>query len=231
MSTQAQIAANQRNAQLSTGPTSEDGREKSSRNALKTGLTGRTVLLPSEDAELYEAHLAEFKKRFEPVGEEETALVQSLADTAWRLARIPGLETGIFALGRIEFADLFPDEEPARRNHLIDSKTLLVYNRQLNNLSVQENRLWRQREKDTAALRQLQEARKAKSRQQLTQAAQQYIQAVNEGWHHQWDPQKFGFEFTVEQVELRAVELQPHLFADWMRAQEEQCKERGRKTA
>jgi len=45
MSTSAQITANQKNAQLSTGPTSPDGKAKSSLNAVKTGLTGRTVLL------------------------------------------------------------------------------------------------------------------------------------------------------------------------------------------
>jgi hypothetical protein len=42
MSTTAQIAAKQKNAQLSTRPTSPDGKAKSSLNAVKTGLTGRT---------------------------------------------------------------------------------------------------------------------------------------------------------------------------------------------
>ncbi len=58
MSTDAQIAANRRNAQLSSGPTSETGKATSSLNALKTRLTGRTVLLPSEDAGAYFAPLA-----------------------------------------------------------------------------------------------------------------------------------------------------------------------------
>ncbi|MBV9266892.1 MAG: hypothetical protein JO061_12055, partial [Acidobacteriaceae bacterium] len=84
MSTPAQIAANQKNAQLSTGPTSETGKAKSSLNAVKTGLTGRTVLLPGDDAALYESHVAQFVKHFEPTGEQEQNLVQSLADTEWR---------------------------------------------------------------------------------------------------------------------------------------------------
>jgi len=57
MSTAAQIAANQANSQKSTGPITEAGKAKSSLNAVKTGLTGRTVLLPSEDAAAYQAHL------------------------------------------------------------------------------------------------------------------------------------------------------------------------------
>src|SRR4051794_29482029 len=81
MSTAAQIAANQQNSQLSTGPTSQAGRAKSSLNAVKSGLTGRTVLLPSDDTALYEAHLAQFIEHYSPAGDEESKLVQSLADT------------------------------------------------------------------------------------------------------------------------------------------------------
>jgi hypothetical protein len=60
MSSEAQLAANRQNSQLSTGPKTEAGKAKSSLNAVKTGLTGRTVLLPSDDAAAYEAHVARF---------------------------------------------------------------------------------------------------------------------------------------------------------------------------
>jgi hypothetical protein len=58
------------------------------------------VLLPSEDADAYETHLLQYLEAFTPVGARETELVQSLADTQWRLNRIPNLEAGFFALGR-----------------------------------------------------------------------------------------------------------------------------------
>ena len=77
MSSAAKIAANQRNAQLSTGPTSETGKSKSSLNAVKTGLTGHTVLLPSDDAAAYEAHVAQFLKRYQPSGDAESRLAHS----------------------------------------------------------------------------------------------------------------------------------------------------------
>src|SRR5215471_5252297 len=115
--------------------------QASSLNALKTGLTGRTVLLPSEDAALYEAHLARFRELYQPVGGQELALVQSLADTHWRIARIPSLEMGIFAIGRMEFAGLFPEYEEGSRKVLIEAKTFLAYQRQLVNLGIQEGRL------------------------------------------------------------------------------------------
>jgi hypothetical protein len=80
MPTNAQLAANRANAQLSTGPTSESGRAASSLNALKSGLTGRTILLPTDDLSLYEAEVAALTTRYAPVVPEECSLVQSIAD-------------------------------------------------------------------------------------------------------------------------------------------------------
>ena len=71
MSTAAQIAANRANSKLSTGPTSETGKSASKLNGLKTGLTGRTVVLPSDDLAAYQSHLAKFSKKFEPATDDE----------------------------------------------------------------------------------------------------------------------------------------------------------------
>jgi len=213
MSSAAQIAANQKNAQLSTGPASETGKAKSSLNAVKTGLTGRTVLLPGEDAALYELHVSRFIERYKPATDEERTIVQSLADTEWRLMRIPSLEMGIYALGRLEFAELLSNEDGAVRQQLIEAKIFLTYQRQLNNLSVQENRLRRQRVKDNAALSELQEKRKRQTQARLDEAARQYAKAVHEGRHDRWEPEYFGFEFSLGQIEVRALDFEPHLFA------------------
>jgi len=115
------LLANQANAQLSTGPTSEEGKAKSCLNAVKTALTGCTVLLPSDDTAEYQRHLDAFEQEFQPVGLRECELVQSIADTWWRLRRVPALEMALFAKGRIEFADLFEEQELAARPLLIDS--------------------------------------------------------------------------------------------------------------
>jgi hypothetical protein len=216
MATAAQVVASRLNGALSHGPTSDEGKAKSSLNALRTGLTGRTVLLPSEDAALYEAHLAHFQKLYKPAGELELALVQSLADTEWRLARIPSLEMGIFALGRLEFAELFPDADPESRKALIEAKVYLAYQRQLNNLSVQEGRLRRQAEKDQAALQNLQQLRVQRARAaRLNEAAKAYIEAVHRHENGEFEPKALGFEFTLEQIEMRALDLEPDLFAEW----------------
>ncbi|MBV9034075.1 MAG: hypothetical protein JO182_06240 [Acidobacteriaceae bacterium] len=160
LTSERRLAANRANAQLSTGPTTPEGKAKSSLNAVKTGLTGRTVLLPSEDAEAYETHLLQYLDRFAPVGERETELVQSLADTQWRLNRIPGLEFGLFALGRQRYAELFAEiENPQVRRVLLDAHIFTVEGKHFSNLHRQEARLRRQYGQDLQELKALQRER------------------------------------------------------------------------
>jgi len=59
------LAANRANAQLSTGPRTEEGKAVSSLNAVKTGLCGRIVLVPSEED--VAAYLPMFKPRLRKV--------------------------------------------------------------------------------------------------------------------------------------------------------------------
>src|SRR3954449_3294054 len=156
-SSERRLAANRANAQLSTGPTTIEGKAKSSLNAVKAGLTGRTVLLPSEDAALYEAHGERFQQELQPVGEREAQLVQNLADTQWRLNRIPGLEFGLFALGRKRYADQFEEEEDSQvRAALLDAHILMTEAKHFKNLPLQESRLRRQYQQDAKELRELQ---------------------------------------------------------------------------
>jgi hypothetical protein len=95
--------------------------------------------------------------------------VQSLADTSWRLARIPGLEMALYAQGRIEFSDEFEEQDEAVRPALIEAQTYLAYEKQIRNLHLQEARLVRRREKETAELSRLQQERIAK---EVREAAQ-----------------------------------------------------------
>lgn len=152
----AKLAANQANARLSSGPKSIEGKARVSLNAVKTGLTGRTVLLPSEDAGEYRTHIDSFITRWSPVGDSESSLVQSLADVEWRLNRIQVIEMAIYAKGRVEHADQLDDP------NMSDLETYLRYEKQLKNLHLQESRLRRNREKDTAELRRLQGERAEK---------------------------------------------------------------------
>jgi hypothetical protein len=202
------MAANQANAQLSTGPKTADGKAKVSLNAVKTGLTGRTVVLVGDDAAAYRAHLDRYQEKYAPAGTEEISLAQSLADTEWRLLRVPSLEAGIYAIGRLELADAFEHiEDQAARNSLIEAKVFLTYRRDLNNLSIQENRLRRQFEKDYATLTEMQKTRKREREKNLNVAGNEFIYAIRE--QRQFDHDRFGFEFSIEEVEYRANKINP----------------------
>jgi hypothetical protein len=201
MSSQAQIEANRQNAQLSTGPTSQTGKAKSSHNALKTGLTGRTVLLPTDDVEAYTRHVDRFLLDHQPATDAEKTLVQSVADTEWRLLRIPSLESGIYAVGRRQLAEQFAGEpDSAVRTAMIEAQVFLTFRKDLNNLALQETRLRRQRETDVVELKALQKQRKENADSQMHKAAE-YYRIANKCGGAPFDPELFGFEFTIEQIE------------------------------
>jgi hypothetical protein len=149
----AQLAANRANAQLSSGPSSPEGKLKVSHNALKTGLTGRTILLPTDDIAAYQSLVALINQKFNPARDSEKHLTQSIADTEWRLLRIPTLEAGLYALGRMELAADCPDPS------VLEALIFRAYQKDLRNLALQERRLRNQLKEDTAELRRLQEER------------------------------------------------------------------------
>jgi hypothetical protein len=155
----AKLAANQANAQLSSGPRTEAGKQISSLNALKTALTGKTVLLPTDDRAAYETLTNKFLNDFHPATPDERTLVQSLIDTAWRLERVMNLEFAIYTKGSLEFADEFNHLDPAARNQMIQVETFLKYEKSIRNLNTQEARLQRKLVKDTLELQRLQAER------------------------------------------------------------------------
>ena len=85
--TQSQIDANRANAQNSTGPVSPEGKQRSSQNAVRHGLTGQTIVLPSEDIEAYNAFCRRWFNDLQPKGVREECLVQQMADCQWVVSR------------------------------------------------------------------------------------------------------------------------------------------------
>jgi hypothetical protein len=194
------LAANRANAQHSTGPTSQQGKAKSSLNAVKTGLTGQTVLLSTDDAVAYQQHLDRHFKRYSPANDEEHTLVQFIADTEWRLLRIAPLEAGIYAVGRRKLADQFEDEQnPANREALLQAEIFLIYRKDFSNLALQERRLRNQHAADIAQLKSLQKDRLEKYAQDMKRAEKLYKAAQAQGVP--FDPTYFGFVFSVQELE------------------------------
>ena len=96
MSSLKQIEANRRNALESTGPTTDEGKDRSRCNALRHGLTAETVIADLENAEDYQAFEATIIADYETETAVERELVLRLASVLWRLRRAIGIESGIF---------------------------------------------------------------------------------------------------------------------------------------
>jgi hypothetical protein len=93
-----QIDANRRNARKSTGPTSEEGKERSRCNAVRHGLTAETVIGSLEDTEDYKAFEAAIIADYDAQSAVERELVLRLASLLWRLRRALMVETGLFEI-------------------------------------------------------------------------------------------------------------------------------------
>lgn len=92
-----QSAANRLNAQHSTGPKTERGKERSGFNALSHGLYARDVVLPGEDREGFDELRANLVIDLKPVGRVEEGVVRRVADIWWRLGRAAAIEAGLLS--------------------------------------------------------------------------------------------------------------------------------------
>src|SRR5215475_5149712 len=93
-----QIEANRRNARLSTGPATEEGKRKSRKNALRHGLTAETVIDALEDAEDYATFEMAVTADYDAQSVVERELVLRLASLLWRLRRATAIESGLFKI-------------------------------------------------------------------------------------------------------------------------------------
>jgi hypothetical protein len=98
MSLFRQIEANRRNARLSTGPVTEEGKRQSRQNALRHGLTAETVIDALEDAEDYAAFELAVTADYDAQSAVERELVLRRASLLWRLRRATTIESGLFKI-------------------------------------------------------------------------------------------------------------------------------------
>ena len=93
MATPKQIEANRRNAQLSTGPRTAQGKANAHLNALKSGIySDREVVLPMESPEALTELTSDYYDRFRPTTPEERCLIDSLINDEWLLRRFRRIE-------------------------------------------------------------------------------------------------------------------------------------------
>jgi hypothetical protein len=97
MASDAQIRANRKNAQRSTGARTPEGKQRSKFNALKHGLTSVHVVLPWEEDMHYQELRGVLLQQYQPENATETFLVDQVAQNWWRLNRARRVETGTLA--------------------------------------------------------------------------------------------------------------------------------------
>jgi len=96
MSTQAQIAANQKNSQKSTGPKSETGKAAFSQNNFRHGFTGGFRVLGWENAAEFNQLLQQLTDEHQPSTPTETLLVTQIAQSWWLRTRALSLQNECF---------------------------------------------------------------------------------------------------------------------------------------
>jgi hypothetical protein len=98
----AKLEANRRNAQLSTGPKTPEGKMQSSRNALKHGILASKWLIVegdgAEDAAEFDKLLTALREDLAPVGALEEILVEKIAVCHWRQNRALRCEAALTSL-------------------------------------------------------------------------------------------------------------------------------------
>jgi hypothetical protein len=100
-----QIEANRRNAKLSTGPKTARGKQVSSLNALRHGLTAQHVTLFDESEEDFRGFHGDLMAALKPEGAMEFHLAERVVLCAWRLRRVYRIETGLFRKRRTSWVN------------------------------------------------------------------------------------------------------------------------------
>jgi hypothetical protein len=163
-----QLEANRRNALRSTGPRTTEGKAQSRRNNLRHGLTGQINILPTEDREAHDAFCNELSDSLKPETPMEHQLAHSVAEDSWRLNRARAIENNMFALGHTN--ERHEGEHREVHIALADARTFQSQANQFQLLTIYEQRINRNLQRNLKQLHELQAERKTQREQALEEA-------------------------------------------------------------
>jgi hypothetical protein len=92
MASEAQILANRKNAQKSTGPRTEEGKAVAAQNSVKHGLLGTRDVINSEDPAEFDRHRQLMLAQLDPSGPIERVLADRIVSLSWRLKRVERMQ-------------------------------------------------------------------------------------------------------------------------------------------
>ena len=198
--TELQLAANQANAQKSTGPNTERGKKRSSQNALRHGITAQTTIMTDDYRIKHDEFCADMMAGLAPVGPMETFLASSVAEEARRLNYARAQTGNIVALGHFDGTGDNYDaaEHPEVHTAITAARTVRDQAQTLALISLYEQRIRRAFEKYTEKLEKLQAERKAKHERDLEEARRFFQMAEIKGIP--WNPAADGFIFSTDEI-------------------------------
>ncbi len=136
----AKAAANAANAQLSTGPRTEEGKAHSSQNAIKHGLTAQQVVVREEEKQKFDDLRDSMLADLTPQGAVELQTFNIVLHASWNLDRFRTLEANLMVNG----LDPLLDDSSSKvldRLHRYHNQTLRNYHKALKELrALQTNR-------------------------------------------------------------------------------------------
>ena len=198
MISEQQIEANRSNALLSTGPKTEEGKKRSRLNALRHGITGQVATMADEDRAAHDKLSSALMKDLAPVGAMEIQLAQRIATDSWRLNRISAIEDNLFALGLLKNGgQLCPDNEQID-DALTTARVFTMESKQLQLLSLYEQRINRAIQKNLALLQSLQAVRKQEREAAMKEAAT--LLKLTEMKGLEYIPARDGFTFSNAEI-------------------------------
>jgi hypothetical protein len=160
------------NGAKSRGPTTTEGKEKSSRNALKHGLTAGSgnILLDCEDPDEFEETFNKLLGIHEPATPAENDIVEEMVAARWRIRRMWTIETGLLnaeVLTQQSSPSVSEGASPDASINLASAfRTLADDSRSLALASRYEARLQRNYDRAYKTLRELQQERKSQPPEQ-----------------------------------------------------------------
>jgi hypothetical protein len=86
------------NGAKSRGPKTDQGRADSSMNAVKHGLTAKTLILPNENPDRFREMFKGYFDLFQPANQKEIELVSEIVGARWRLSRVRTYQTAVLDL-------------------------------------------------------------------------------------------------------------------------------------
>ena len=204
-----QYAANRLNAEKAQGPTSPQGRARSSMNALRHGLTARVVVLPSEDIDAYRAFSKEASTRKRP---SSASSPKPSPINQWRINRIRSIEDGMLGMGHFEPAGDLETDHTEIHSAITAARAFREDSKAFVNLSIYEQRLHRSMKESLRQLKELQTERRERRKTEMDDAIRLLKMQQMNGLP--FDPAENGFVFSSAEIVRESARREDSLSAE-----------------